>query len=79
MVGRKQRDKSENMYEWPTDMENSEGIDLWERGVDWMGQGRGGKIGTTVIEQQKFFKKFKKFKKKTFQIYLVLFLHILHF
>ena len=50
MVERRRRDNSKNMYEWPTDMDNSVGIDWGSPGVGWVEEGKGGKIGTTVTE-----------------------------
>ena len=38
------------MCEWPTDTDNSVGVTVGA-GVGWPEEGKGGKIGTTVIEK----------------------------
>ena len=40
------------MQEWPTDTDNSVGIDCGSGGGMGGGERKEGKIGTTVIEQQ---------------------------
>ena len=40
------------MYKGPMDMDNRVGIDCESGGVHKVGVSNGGKIGTTVIEQQ---------------------------
>ena len=49
MGGRRERDWTKNIYDWPTDMDNSVGIDCGSGGGMCRG-GQRGKIGTTVIE-----------------------------
>ena len=52
MGGRRESVKSRSMYKVPMNMDNGVGVVFGSS--DWMGQGRatGGKIGTTVTEQQ---------------------------
>ena len=46
-LGRRGRDSLKNMYKCPMGMDNSVGIDCGSGGWD---EGKGGKIGTTIIE-----------------------------
>ena len=55
MVGRRRRRvKSRNMYKGPMDKDTRGGgkIECGKWGVDRAGESNGGKMGTTVIEQQ---------------------------
>ena len=50
MVGRRGRDQFKNIYEWSMDMDNGGGTDCGSNGIGSVEEGKGGKIGTTVIE-----------------------------
>ena len=40
------------MYEGPMDMDNRMGMDCGSGGWGWAEEGKGGKMGTAVIEKQ---------------------------
>ena len=53
MVGRRGRSYTENMYEWPTDTDKGVRTDCGSagrRGVGWAEEGKGGKMGTNLMQ-----------------------------